>query len=308
VNRRAVVVGGCGFIGSRLALSLTAAGTKVIVLDVAPPPPDLADECRVEDGDVTDPSSLLGVFDGADVVYLAGALLAKRCSEDPAACWAVNIAGVVHAMNEVIATAHRPRVVLLSTGTVYASPAARYPVPEDGATAPANLYALSKLAGERIVASAAAAGGFPAAVLRLFTVYGPGPASAERGHLVAGWLECMAQGHPVTIFGDGEQTVDLTHVSDVVEACRLAAVAPIADGECRVYNIGGGAETPVRDLARWLREVLPSLDVVHVPARWSAPARQFADVARARTELGYSPTIAPEAGVKALAQGLLAPT
>ena len=104
----------------------------------------------------------------------------------------------------------------------------------------------------------------------------------------------------MTIFGDGRQTVDLTHVSDVVRACRLATSAPVAAGACRVYNVGSAAESRVRDVARWLGEVLPSLEVVSVPPRWSAPGRQFADIGRATSELAYSPAVAPEAGVKAL--------
>ena len=295
-----IVVGGCGFIGSRLAISLAAAGSDVTVLDVAPPPADLAGSCRVDRCDLTVPGSLRGALADADAVYFTSALLAKQSDEHPERCWAVNVAGMAHCLSEVIAAGRRPRVVFLSTGTVYTSPAARYPVPEVAATEPGNLYAVSKLAGESMAAAAAAAGGFTAVVLRLFTVYGPGPASGQRGHLVAGWAECAAEGHPLTVFGDGEQTVDLTHVSDVVGACRLAAGVPLADGECRVYNIGSGVETRVRDIARWMGEVVPSLTVTSVPPRWSAPARQFADIGRARAELGYSPTVAPEDGLKSL--------
>jgi nucleoside-diphosphate-sugar epimerase len=159
---------------------------------------------------------------------------------------------------------------------------------------------VSKLAGEGVVATAAAAGAFSAVVLRLFTVYGPGPASGERGHLIAGWAECATEGRAVTIFGDGEQTVDLTHVSDVVAACRLAAAVPAADGDCRLFNIGSGTETRVRDIADWMHEVLPSLTVTRVTPRWSAPARQFGDIGRARSELGYSPAVAPEEGLRSL--------
>jgi nucleoside-diphosphate-sugar epimerase len=300
VTRRIAVVGGCGFIGSRLGIAMSAAGNDVTVLDVAPPPPDLAASCRVETCDVTVPGSLRGALEDADAVYLAAALLAKQCGERPGRAWAVNVAGTSHVLSEIVAAGRRPHVVFLSTGTVYASPAARYPVPEDAQTTARDLYTASKLAAEQIVASAAAAGSFPATLLRLFTVYGPGPASGRRGHFVAGWLERAAADLPLRISGDGTQTIDLTHVDDVVAACRVATSLPGVDGACRVFNVGSGTETRVRDVARWMREVVPSLTVVRVPPRWSAPARQFGDIRRASAELGYSPAVQPEAGIKSL--------
>ena len=300
-----VVVGGSGFIGSRLALALAVEDGDVLVLDAAPPPDDVAGTCAFRVCDVSRADAFAGAFADADVVYLAAALLAKQCDEAPDRCWAVNVAGTKHALTELVTNRLRPRVVFLSTGNVYGD-AAVYPVAEDAATPAESLYARTKLAGERAVASAAAAGGFTAAVLRLFTVYGPGPAEGRRGHFVAGWIERSCRGEPLTVFGDGRQTVDLTHVADVVQACRLAASAPIRAGDCRVYNIGSGVETPVSAIASWLREVVPSLEVERMPPKWRAPARQFADVARARAELGYRSQAAPETGVKSLLRDALA--
>jgi nucleoside-diphosphate-sugar epimerase len=303
----AFVIGGCGFIGSRLARSLAASGGDVTVLDLAPPPPELASFCRVERRDVTLRESLRGAFDGAGAVYLCAALLAKRCATRPELGWAVNVVGTVNVLNEILAAGQRPRVVFLSTGTVYASAAASYPVAEDGPTEARDLYTSSKLAGERIVASAAQACHLRASVLRLFTVYGPGPASGRRGHFVAGWLEGAAEGRPLTIVGDGSQTIDLTHVDDVVRACRLAAEAPVADGVCRTYNVGSGTETRITDVARWLCDLVPSLRVTYVPPEGGVLARQFADIARARAEIGYSPGVRPKDGITSLLGERLGP-
>ncbi len=300
-SARIVVVGGCGFIGSRLAISLASAGADVTVLDLASPPPDLARLCHVEARDVTVRDSLRGAVDGASAVYLCAGLLAKRCDEQPARGWAVNVTGTVNVLSEVLETGRRPRVVFLSSGMVYSSRPARHPVAEDAPTEARDLYTASKLAGERIVASAAEAGRIRASVLRLFTVYGPGPASGRRGHFVAGWIERAAEGGPLTIFGDGRQTVDLTHVDDVVQACRLAATVVFTDAGCRAYNVGSGTETRVCDVARWMCEALPSLTVT-TGARSTRKVlrRQFGDIARARAELGYAPSVRPEKGITSL--------
>ena len=297
---RVVVVGGCGFIGSRLAISLASAGADVTVLDLATPPPDLVPHCRVEARDITVRDSLRGALEDADAVYLCAGLLAKRCDEEPERGWAVNVTGTVNVLSEALETGGRPRIVFLSSGTVYSSTTARHPVAEDAPTETRDLYTASKLAGEQIVAAAAEAGRLRAAVLRLFTVYGPGPASGRRGHFVAGWIERAVEGVPLTVVGDGEQTVDLTHVDDVVQACRLAATIAISDG-CRLYNVGSGTETCVRDVARWIRLALPSLTVT-TGARSARTMlrRQFGDISRARAELGYAPSVTPEEGITSL--------
>src|SRR4051812_19286396 len=118
---RIAVVGGCGFIGSRLANRAATLGMDVDVLDIASNPPDLDERCRVRFSDVTAPRELEGAFDHSDVVFLLAAKLAKQCDEDPALGWATNVGGVKNVLDELLRIDSRARVVFVSSGAVYDS-------------------------------------------------------------------------------------------------------------------------------------------------------------------------------------------
>ena len=305
---RAVIAGGCGFIGSRLANALAHAGVDVTVFDIASPPPDLDRRCTVEERDTTDPGSIRGALATADVVFLLAANLAKLCEEDPARGWDTNVIGTANVLREAVLRGRRPRIVFASSAAVYDAETAPLPVPETAPLRPVGLYAASKLAGEQLVAAAAATRRLSAVIFRPFSVYGHGPACGARGHFVAGWLERAASGLPLTIFGDGSQTVDLTYVDDAVIALCAAAYYPLRTGLCATYNLGGGAETPVRDVARWISEAVPSIRVDCVPPTRPAPVRQLADLSRVRMDLGYEPRAVPEIEIKRLAQARIGPS
>jgi UDP-glucose 4-epimerase len=296
----AVVVGGSGFIGSRVALALLEEGVDVTVLDVAPPPDDALGRCRYIFCDIAVRESLCGLFTGHKSVYLFAALLAKGCREDPFRAWRTNVVGIANVLDALATDSPRARVIFSSTGGIYA-PQETYPVPECASKRFHNLYVSSKLAAEGMVHSYTATGGASAVILRFFTVYGPGPASGARGHFVAAWLDCLRAAHPLRVHGDGGQTVDLTHITDVVRACLLASQAPVNGGQAQTYNIGSGMETSVGAIARWMQEFSPSTSIVLQPDMCDyGPRRQFADIGRARSDLGYIPRISARDGLTAL--------
>jgi UDP-glucose 4-epimerase len=299
---RAVIVGGCGFIGSRLANALVGQGVDVTVLDIAEPPLDLDSRCAIEHRDITDERRLRGAFVRTDTVFALAAKLVKLCEEDPAAGWATNVTGLRNVLEETLRSGRRTRVVFTSSAAVYDRGIA-VPTPESASLYPRGVYGASKVAGEGMVAAAAATAatqGVSAVVVRPFTVYGPGPASGARGHFIAHWIEQAATGSPLTVHGDGYQTVDLGYVDDVVQALQAARLATLRRGHCAIYNVSSGIETRVADVARWMQDVLPAIRISHCGSPRESPARQCADIGRARAELGFEPRTLPEAGVKSL--------
>ncbi len=297
---RAAIVGGCGFIGSRLANALARQGVVVTVIDVAEPPADLDPRCSIEHRDITDGRQLRGAFGGTDTVFALAAKLVKLCEEDPAVGWATNVTGLRNVLEETLRSERGIRVVFTSSAAVYAR-GVPVPTPETASLHPRGVYGASKVAGEGMVAAAAAATrDGSAVVVRPFTVYGPGPASGARGHFIAHWIEQATTGAPLSLHYGGEQTVDLGYVDDVVRALQAARVASLPPGQCATYNVSSGIETRVADVARWMRDVLPALRTSSAPSPRESPARQCADIGRARAELGFEPRTLPEAGVKSL--------
>jgi UDP-glucose 4-epimerase len=290
------VIGGSGFIGSRLVGALMETDAEVTVLDLKPLPATLEGCCRSYHVDIAAPGALGDVLADVDAVFLTAARLAKLCDEDPVGGWAVNSTGVRNVVAALAAGRRCPRVIFTSSGTVYRSPAPAYPTPESAPLEASDTYTAAKIDAERTLARAARGGLLSAVVLRPFTVYGPGPASPARGHFVADWIERALAGEPLAVYGDGRQTVDLTHVDDLVRAA-LAALGLAS--WFNVINVGSGTETTLLELAGWMRAVVPTVETVRVPSR-GGRRRQLADIALAAQLLGWRPRILPRHGITEL--------
>jgi UDP-glucose 4-epimerase len=187
--------------------------------------------------------------------------------------------------------------VFSSTAAVYAS--SDEPVTEDSPTVPANPYGETKLTGEWMLRAQAATGALRGVSLRYFNVAGaasPELADAKGGNVVPMVLDRIEAGEAPRVFGDDYPTRDGTcvrdyiHVSDVATA-HLAALDALSEGPVyRVYNIGTGTGTSVRELVDALLEVAgSSLEPIVEPRRAGDPAVVVADASRIRTGLGWQP-------------------
>jgi UDP-glucose 4-epimerase len=279
-----------------------ADGEAVTLFDIASPPEDLSGKCPVVYRDIRSRDDLRSWLDHFDTVFLFAALLQKGFQEDRRNAWITNVEGVLNVLAQFAnsKTTTLPRLIFASTGGVYAWPPHIYPPAEDAQKAPGDLYSESKLAGETMISSAARSLGFPAFILRFFTVYGPGPSSGRRGHFVASCLERIEAGIPIIIHGDGHQTRDFTHISDIVEACRKVLNLPAGYCDCRTYNIGSGHEVSVRQVVEWMGEEIDGVTFHFDSSILPRPVRYSGDIGLARRELAYEPRIMPELGLREL--------
>jgi nucleoside-diphosphate-sugar epimerase len=130
--------------------------------------------------------------------------------------------------------------------------------------------------------------GFRPVILRLFNVYGPKQSRAYAGVIIE-FIKRVFRNEPPVIFGDGEQTRDFVHVSDVVNAIMLVLGNDKARG---VYNIGSGVATSINELAKIILNVMGREDLkpIYAPSRPGDIKHSVADITRAIKELNYRQT------------------
>lgn len=181
------------------------------------------------------------------------------------------------------------KFVQISTSSVYGKHAVG---DENQPLLPVSPYGVTKLAAENLVLAHFRDRGFPASVLRYFSVYGPGqrPDMAYRKFIAA-----AITGDPITLFGDGEQSRSNTFVDDVARA-TVAALTHSEDGE--VYNIAGGEERTINEALNIIADVAGrELEIELHPAARGDQSRTSGDASKAGTVLGFTSTVTLEEGL-----------
>jgi UDP-glucose 4-epimerase len=295
MQKKIVVTGGAGFIGSNLAETLVARGDEVHVVDtlVGGKREQVPHGATLHEVDIRDTRALTDIMAGADVVFHLAALPRVQFSiEHPIETNEVNVGGTV----SVLEAAHRAgvrRVVYSASSSAYGDQE-RMPLIESMPANPLSPYGLQKYIGEQYCQVFSVVYGLETVSLRYFNVYGKHQDPSGAYALVIGkFLKQRQDGEPITITGDGEQTRDFTHVRDVVRANLLASEsAHVGKGE--VMNIGAGNNCSINKVAE-----LIGGPVVHVPARLE-PKHTLADTSRARALIGWEPTVTLEDGIREL--------
>ncbi len=259
-----LVTGGAGFIGSHLVDRLVQMGMKVRVLDDfssgrAENLCEVESEISVFEGSILDPGLLSRASEGCrGIFHLAAVVSVPRSIQEPVRVHEVNTTGTLN----VLETARRTgaRVVLSSSAAVYGSATSSVQFEADAAH-PLSPYGIQKLLGEMYVRTYHELHGVPGFSLRYFNVYGSrqDPCSPYSG-VISIFSRLAMLGAPITIFGDGRQTRDYVHVSDVVNANILAMNARCADGA--VLNVGTGRQTDLNTIAGILLKALESRSTI----------------------------------------------
>ncbi len=180
------------------------------------------------------------------------------------------------------------------------------PTPESKLPSLSSIYALGKYNQERQCLIVGKAYGIPTVALRFFNVYGPRQAlSNPYTGVLAIFASRLLNKRPPLAFEDGRQRRDFVHVYDVVRACKLALETSNGIGE--VYNIGSGRDRTIDSVARDLGRVIGAGEIMpHVTGKYRAGDIRhcFADITKARTELGFKPQVEFESGLTQLAEWL----
>jgi nucleoside-diphosphate-sugar epimerase len=301
---KVLVTGGAGFIGSHIVDKLMLEGHEVVVLD------DLSsgnlknienhlDESgfRFMEGDIRQTRAVEKALDGVDAVIHEAAIVSVPLSiKNPALTNEVNIFGTLNLL-EASLRAKVKRFVYASSCAVYGA-VLELPINEDAPLRPLSPYASSKLAAEEHCKAFYENSGLETVRLRYFNVYGPRQAAGEYAGVMLKFLERIRGDQPPIIFGDGEQTRDFVHVSDVAEATLLALNRESAVGE--VFNIGTGEVTTINRLCEIFLELTGKthLKPIYANANPGDIRHSQADITKAVKLLGYRPKVSLERGVR----------
>lgn len=307
-DKRVLVTGGAGFIGSNLAAELVKQGAKVTIVDSMLPDyggnlynlREIEDKVHVNFADIRG-HGMQYLVQNQDVIFnLAGQVSHIDSVNDPEADLAINCEAQLHILEAV--RHHNPDAVVVyaSTRQIYGKP--QYlPVDEAHPVSPSDINGINKAAGESYHTLYHMIHGLKTVSLRLTNTYGPHQLVKHNRQGFIGWFtRLVVEGKEIQIYGDGAQRRDLTYVSDVVDAFLLAGQKPEAIGQ--VYNLAHPEPISLKDLVEVMIDVAGqgSYKLIAWP-----PEKKKIDIGdyygaaeKIKRELGWEPTVSVREGIK----------
>jgi len=295
-DKKVLVTGGAGFIGSELVRQLANAGASVIAIDnlVNGKRENLEDvfgtEVRLEVADIRNRDVMAELIQGIDIIYHLACLGVRHSIHDPTENHEVNASATLKLL-EISKSSGVGRFVYVSTSEVYGT-ARHTPMNEEHPTMPHTIYGGSKLAGECYTRAYFDTYGYGTVVVRPFNAFGPrSHHEGDSGEVIPKFMLRAMAGKPMIIFGDGSQTRDFTYVGDTARGILMAGISENVLGE--TINLGQGKEITVSDLADQIKRVIckPEAEIVFDDPRPGDVLRLFADAGKAHQLLGFTPKV-----------------
>ena len=312
---KALVTGSAGFIGSHLCERLLAEGNAVVGLDNLDDFYDPAvkranmsksmscDEFQFVEGDIRDPRCIDDVLNSGDVdivVHLAAKAGVRPSIEDPAGYQDVNITGTIVLLEGVKRYGVR-KFVFASSSSIYGNNK-KVPFSEsDNVDFPISPYAATKKAGELICHTYSHLYDIDMTCLRFFTVYGP----RQRPDLaIHKFCKLIEAGQAIPVFGDGSMMRDFTYIDDILDGVIAAMQRPCG---YEIYNLGESRPVRLDELISRIEDALGKKAIIErLPNQPGDVNQTYADVSKAKKELGYEPATQIEVGLKRFVEWLRA--
>ena len=303
-NSTILITGGAGFIGSYVVEELLKSNpSRIIILDNLirgsyDNMQSFINNPVVEfiEGDIRDISLLEKCISGVDFVFHMAALRINACAANPRDGFEV-MTKATFELAELCVKNNVKKIVYSSSASVYGL-AQHFPTPEtDNPYNNQTFYGGAKLWGEQLFRSYKFMYDLDYVALRYFNVYGPRmDTDGKYTEVMIRWLDCIAGGNPPLIYGDGGTTMDFVHVRDVAKA-NIAAL--VSDQTDQALNVGNCEETSLKSLLGVLLKVNNShLNPEYREENTTNPvSRRLADNTKAKTLIGFSPSITLEEGL-----------
>ena len=305
-----LVTGGSGFIGSHTVDALLDSGVRTWVID------DFSSGSRrnlfhrrndhalhIVKGSVTNFKMVAKVSKKVEAAIHLAAIVSPFISvTQPSLTNRVNVEGTLNVLNAALSN-EVERVVFASSSSVYGDTGSVKWISESVPTNPITPYGASKLSGEKYCMAFCKTHGISTVSLRYFNVYGERQRDNPYSGVIAIFAHKLLTHHSVTIYGDGEQTRDFIHVSDVASA-NLKALAYPGKGDS--FNVGTSVRTSINDLYATISEVTgkPHKSPTRKMPRTGDIKHSCANISKAKSVLHFKARVPLEKGISQLIQSL----
>jgi UDP-N-acetylglucosamine/UDP-N-acetylgalactosamine 4-epimerase len=311
-DKRVLVTGGAGFIGSNLVESFLHSGNTVVCLDnfSTGKRENLKafmgnTKFRLIEGDIRNFDDCVKAVENIDIVFHQAALgSVPRSIKDPITSTDVNIGGFVKMLFAAKESGVRRFIYAASSSTYGDHP--DLPKVEDKIGSPLSPYAITKYVDELFADNFAKTYGIDVIGLRYFNVFGRRQDTDGTYAAVIPKFMKMLMKHEVPLInGDGSVSRDFTYIDNVVQANHLASVVRNKAALNQVYNVAHGEQTTlnqlfflIRDLAAEFDKDISTIEPVYGPSREGDIPHSLASIEKAKKLLYYSPTLNVEQGLK----------
>ncbi len=307
-DKKVMLTGGLGFIGSNLAHRLVECGADVLIVDSLIPDyggnlfnvEGIRDQLRVNIADIRDSSGMDYLVRGQDYIFnLAGQVSHIDSMRDPYTDLEINCRSQLSLLEACRRNNPSVKIIHASTRQIYGVPD-YLPVDEKHLLHPTDVNGINKMAGEWYHILYSHVYGIRATSLRLTNTYGPRQLMKHNRQGFIGWFIRLAiDGEEISVYGDGKQLRDLNYVDDVVEAFLLAGATDQVNGS--VYNLGGPEPVSLLHIVETLMELCPEASYKLIPF---PPEKKridigdyYGDFSRIREALGWEPQVGLREGL-----------
>ena len=302
-NRRIVVTGGAGFIGSHLVDQLLSTNNEVIVIDdfSSGSRKNLArhlknDHLHIEETDIRDEKAMMTLLKGANLVFHLACQNIRLSLHQPSLVHEVNSTGTLNVL-KASAAAKVERFLYCSSSEVNGI-AVDDRIYEDCIFCPKTIYGSSKLAGEYYTQSFQRSGWLNTVIARPYNNYGPREHyERDKGEVIPLFILRALAGKPPIIYGDGQQTRDFVYVTET--ANLLVKLVEDSDTHGMTFNICTGMEVSILKIAKLVCNLVGiDNEPLHFPQRPSDLLSLCGDPTRLKQVLGVAPQISIQEGIR----------
>jgi nucleoside-diphosphate-sugar epimerase len=307
-NKKILITGGMGFIGSNLAKKLVNLNNQVTIVDSLIPEyggnprniVEIKDRISVNLSDIRDENSICEIVKNHDYLFnLAGQTSHLDSMENPFTDLDINAKAQLSILEACRKNNPEIRIVFASTRQIYGKP--RYlPVDEKHPLHPVDVNGINKIAGEQYHILYQEVYGISSSVLRLTNTYGPRMRIKDARQTFLGiWIRNLLEGRPIKVFGDGSQRRDYNFIDDLLDAFLLVATSDHSVG--KTFNLGAGNPLSLKDTAKIMCEQVKGASFKMIPFPENRKAIDvgdfICDFSAFRNQFGWEPKVNFEEGV-----------